>query len=74
MNVADAGDVVALVKDLRPLFGPRVECFTVSNGARAHAVSPYLTAQETGAAITAGLGMGLVTGGLDPLTAGGGSC
>jgi hypothetical protein len=55
VNVADAGDVVALVKDLRPLFGPRVECFMVSNGARAHAVSPYLTVRETGAAITAGL-------------------
>ena len=55
VNVADAGDVVALVKDLRPLFGRRVECFEVSNGARAHAVSPYLTARETGAAITAGL-------------------
>lgn len=55
VNVADAGDVVALVKDLRPLFGPRVECFEVSNGARAHAVSPYLTARETGAAIAAGL-------------------
>jgi|HubBroStandDraft_2_1064218.scaffolds.fasta_scaffold67135_2 hypothetical protein len=55
-NVADAGDAVALVKDLRPRFGPQVACFTVSNGARAHAVSPYLTAKETGAAIAAALG------------------
>jgi len=55
-NVADAGDAVALVKDLRPAFGPRVECFTVSNGAHAHAVGPYLAAPDTGAAIMAGLG------------------
>ena len=54
-NVADAGDVVALVKDLRPLFGPRVECYVVDNGAHAHAVGPYLTAKETGAAIAAAL-------------------
>lgn len=55
VNVADEGDAVALVKDLRPLFGPQVECFTVSNGARAHAVSRYLTTREVGAAIAAGL-------------------
>ena len=54
-NVADAGDVVALVKDLRPRFGPDVECYVVDNGARAHAVSPYLTAKETGAAVAAAL-------------------
>ena len=53
VNVADEEDVVALVKDLRPLFGPRVECFTVSNGVRAHAVASYLTTRETGAAIRA---------------------
>jgi hypothetical protein len=55
VNVADAGDIVALAKDLRPLFGPRVECHLVSNGSRAHAVAPYLTARETGAAVMAGL-------------------
>lgn len=55
-NVADAGDPVALVKDLSPQFGPGVASFVVSNGARAHAVSPYLTAKETGAAIAAALG------------------
>lgn len=55
VNVADAGDVVALVKDLRPLFGDQVTCFEISNGARAHAVVPYLTAREVGAAVTAGL-------------------
>jgi hypothetical protein len=57
VNVSDEGDVVALVRDLRPLFGPRVECFTVSNGARAHAISPYLTTREAGAAIATGLGI-----------------
>ena len=54
-NVADAGDVVALVKDLRPLFGPKVACYLVDNGSHAHAVQPYLTAAETGAAIAVGL-------------------
>ena len=54
-NVADVGDLVALVKDLRPLFGPRVSNWSVHNGAEAHAVEPYLTAAETGAAILAGL-------------------
>jgi len=55
VNVADAGDVVALVKDLRPLFGGLVSCVLVHNGSRAHDVRPYLTAAETGAAIAAGL-------------------
>lgn len=56
-NVADAGDVVALAKDLRPLFGPKVACYLVDNGSHAHAVQPYLTAAETGAAIAVGLDM-----------------
>jgi hypothetical protein len=54
-NVADRGDVVALVKQLRPLFGDRLVDRSVNNGAKAHDVSPYLTAVETGQAITAGL-------------------
>ena len=54
-NMADAGDVVALVKDLRPLFGGKVACYLVHNGSHAHDVRPYLTAAQTGAAI-AGLG------------------
>ena len=54
-NVADAGDVVALVKDLRPLFGGKVACYLVHNGSHAHDVRAYLTAAQTGAAI-AGLG------------------
>lgn len=56
VNVADAGDVVALVKDLRPLFGARVACYVVDNGSHAHDVKPYLTSAQTGGAIAAGLG------------------
>lgn len=55
-NIADGGDVVALVKDLRPLFGEKVACYLVHNGSHAHAVHPYLTAAQTGAAIAVGLG------------------
>lgn len=54
-NVADAGDVVALVKDLRPRFGERVRNAVVHNGAKAHSVVPYLTDGLTGAAIAEGL-------------------
>jgi len=55
VNVADGGDVVALVKDLRPRFGPRVENLLIYNGATAHDIRPYLTAKETGDAIATGL-------------------
>jgi hypothetical protein len=54
-NIADSGDVVALTKKLAPLFGDRVQDIPVHNGSHAHDVSPYLTAIETGEAITAGL-------------------
>ncbi|WP_198046930.1 hypothetical protein [Kutzneria sp. 744] len=54
-NVADAGDVVALVKDLRPRYGQRVRNVLVHNGAQAHSVVPYLTDRLTGAAIAAAL-------------------
>ena len=67
VNVADQGDVVALVKDLRAVFGPEVDCWLVDNGANAHDVRPYLTAVETGRAIAAGLDSTLPAG-----TAGGG--
>jgi len=55
INIADGGDIVALVKELRPSFGDRVEDRLVHNGATAHSVAPYLTAAETGDAIAAGL-------------------
>jgi pimeloyl-ACP methyl ester carboxylesterase len=54
-NVADTGDVVALVKRLAPLFGDRVQDLLVNNGSNAHDVSPYLTAVQTGHAIAEGL-------------------
>ncbi|WP_173426363.1 hypothetical protein [Amycolatopsis orientalis] len=54
-NLADHGDVVALEKDLRPRFGPRVVNAVVHNGAHAHAVAAYLTDKLTGAAIAGGL-------------------
>ena len=55
-NIADPGDVVALVKQLSPLFGGRVSDWLVHNGAKAHDAKPYLTAEETGRAIVSGLG------------------
>ena len=54
-NIADTGDVVALVKQLAPLFGDRVRDLLVHNGSKAHDISPYLTAVETGHAIAEGL-------------------
>jgi hypothetical protein len=54
-NVVDAGDVVALVKDLRPAFGDRLNGYVVHNGAHAHDARVYLTDPVTGAAIAAGL-------------------
>ncbi|WP_189745191.1 hypothetical protein [Streptomyces nojiriensis] len=54
-NVADAADVVALEKDLRPAFGPRVRNIRTHNGARAHDIRPYLTERCTGEAVAAGL-------------------
>jgi pimeloyl-ACP methyl ester carboxylesterase len=54
-NIADEGDIVALVKDLRSRFGDSVQDYLVNNGSHAHDVRPYLTSQETGHAITQGL-------------------
>ncbi|MGX1886715.1 hypothetical protein [Streptomyces sp. NPDC055287] len=54
-NVVDQGDVVALVKDLRPLFGDRVRGVVVHNGTHAHDATAYLTDVCTGAAVAAGL-------------------
>lgn len=55
-NLADAGDVVALVKDLRPAFGERVRSGLLSNGTHAHDATAYLTDALCGAAIAEGLG------------------
>lgn len=54
-NVADDGDVVAAVEDLRPLFGDRILQLRVHNGAKAHDMRPYLEDVRTGQLITAGL-------------------
>jgi hypothetical protein len=51
INIADRGDVVALVKSLAPLFGHELVDVLIHNGAKAHDVTPYLTAKETGKAI-----------------------
>lgn len=53
-NIADAGDIVALRKELAPLFGP-VEDRIVYNGWHSHDVTRYLSARETGSAIAAAL-------------------
>lgn len=55
INIADEGDIVALVKDLRTGFGDRVEDRRVHNDVQAHDIRPYLTARETGHAIASGL-------------------
>jgi len=59
INIADGGDIVALVKDLRPRFGEKVESHLIyngaTNGATAHDIKAYLTAKETGNAIATGL-------------------
>lgn len=56
VNVADPDDVVALCKQLAPLFpaladGAGVEDHLVDNGNEPHAVSRYLNAEPTGAAL-----------------------
>ncbi|WP_327319759.1 hypothetical protein [Streptomyces sp. NBC_01235] len=54
-NIADATDIVAVVRDLRPAFGDGVTDVAVHNGSHMHDATRYLTAVETGRAITAGL-------------------
>jgi len=54
-NVADDGDVVAVVEDLRPLFGDDIRQLRVHNGAKAHDMRPYLEDPLTGQLISAGL-------------------
>jgi hypothetical protein len=54
-NIADQGDVVAAVEDLRPLFGTQLRQIRVNNSSHAHDMRPYLTEKMTGEAIVAGL-------------------
>ncbi|MFF7935882.1 hypothetical protein [Streptomyces sp. NPDC007940] len=56
-NLADESDTVALVKDLRPLFGDRVVSKVVHNGARAHDATRYLNTPEAGRAVSDGCGL-----------------
>lgn len=55
INIADEGDIVALEKNLNPLFDGLVEDKLVYNGSNAHNATNYFTAAETGDAIKWGL-------------------
>ncbi|MEH2535131.1 hypothetical protein V1277_005572 [Bradyrhizobium sp. AZCC 1588] len=55
VNIADQADLVALRKELRPVYGDRLLDQIVHNGATMHNVLPYLTAKQTGRAILEGL-------------------
>ncbi|MDT0331444.1 hypothetical protein [Nocardiopsis lambiniae] len=57
-NVADPGDVVAVVADLKPQFGSQVSSVQVHNGPHAHKVVNYLTDAATGNAIANNLAHG----------------
>lgn len=59
VNIADRGDVVAMVCELRTLFGDgtQIEDHVVDNESTAHDVKPYLTARVTGAAVASALGI-----------------
>jgi hypothetical protein len=54
-NIADQGDVVALVKQLGSRFGPRITDRLINNGAKAHDAVRYLTSKELGDAVASGL-------------------
>lgn len=58
VNIADKGDLVALVKQLAPLFGP-VEDVLVHNGWKSHDVTRYLVSAETGRAVAQALRKGM---------------
>jgi pimeloyl-ACP methyl ester carboxylesterase len=55
VNVADLGDVVAIPKELAPVFHGNILDENVHNGATAHDVLPYFTAAATGRALAAAL-------------------
>ncbi|WP_406221598.1 hypothetical protein [Streptomyces canus] len=56
VNVAGLEDTVALVKDLAPVFGRRVENHVIRNGLRAHDVTRYLASAEVGRAVAGAVG------------------
>ena len=51
INISDDGDVVALDKHLNNLFDGDIVDIRIHNLSKAHDVTPYLTAKDTGAAI-----------------------
>jgi hypothetical protein len=55
VNIADSADIVALARNLRPIYGNEVVDLLVHNGATMHDAKPYLTARETGGAVLSGL-------------------
>ncbi|MBO2455803.1 hypothetical protein J4573_52615 [Actinomadura barringtoniae] len=58
-NVTDAGDVIAVVEDVRPFFSDRITQIRLdTGGAKANDMRSYLTDEATGRAIAAGLGGG----------------
>lgn len=58
VNVSDPEDVVALVPNLAPHFGSRVEDHLVHNGPQRHELNRYLGHPEVGRAVAAALGLG----------------
>jgi hypothetical protein len=54
-NIAENGDIVALQKELAPLFGKKVKDVLVCSGSDAHSGQRYLTSREAGEAIREGL-------------------
>jgi len=57
-NIADKGDIVAIQKQLAPLFPGNVRDVLVFNGSDAHHGERYLTSQECGSAAGEGLWQG----------------
>lgn len=57
-NIADRADFVALVKQLRPIFGEPLIDIEIQNGVTAHAVARYLTSPDVGAAVAAAVRTG----------------
>jgi hypothetical protein len=55
VNIADQGDIVALVKQLASRFGPGVFDRLVDNGAQAHDAGRYLCSKELGDAVATGI-------------------
>jgi hypothetical protein len=53
-NIADEGDIVALVKKLSTRFGHQVVDELIDNGSRAHDATRYLTSQALGHAVATG--------------------